>query len=176
LLPAAVLERLCRAEPAPAGPCPFTAARVPAALLAEPLSVDAGDLAALCAGDVVLMPSLRRPPLAGPATLCFERFRLEGTLSGTTFTVASLADAQPQEIAVDDPNPLPPPLPLSVQVELARVLVPLSELSRIKPGAVLELDVTLEEPVVLRVGDRAIARAELVDIEGEIGARILSLI
>jgi type III secretion protein Q len=30
--------------------------------------------------------------------------------------------------------------------------------------------------VLLRVGDRVVARAELVDIEGEVGARILTLV
>jgi len=30
--------------------------------------------------------------------------------------------------------------------------------------------------VLLRVGDRAVARAELVDVEGQVGARILEVL
>ncbi len=69
-----------------------------------------------------------------------------------------------------------PPLPVDVEIELTRLLVPLSELSVLKPGALLPLHINASEPVLLRVGDRAVARAELVEIEGEVGARILALL
>jgi len=69
-----------------------------------------------------------------------------------------------------------PPLPVEVEIELTRLLLPLSELAGLKPGALLPLHINASEPVLLRVGDRAVARAELVDIEGEVGARILTLL
>lgn len=69
-----------------------------------------------------------------------------------------------------------PPLPVDVEIELTRVMVPLSELAALKPGALLPLHISANEPVLLRVGDRAVARAELVEIEGEVGARVLALL
>lgn len=69
-----------------------------------------------------------------------------------------------------------PPLPVDVEIELTRMTMSLSELAALKPGALLPLRVSASEPVLLRVGDRAVARAELVDIEGEVGARILCLL
>ena len=79
-------------------------------------------------------------------------------------------------------TPPPPPLeegaalPVEVEVELARLRMPLSELAMLRPGAVLALHMNASEPVLLRVGDRAVARAELVEVEGEVGARILALL
>ena len=78
--------------------------------------------------------------------------------------------------AVDARSEGLPPLPVEVEIELSRVMLPLSELAAIKPGALLPLRINPSEPVLLRVGDRAVARAELVDIEGEVGARILCLL
>ena len=70
----------------------------------------------------------------------------------------------------------PPPLPLDVEVELTRIRLSLSELGTLRPGTVLPLHINAAEPVVLRVGDRNVARAELVEIEGEVGARIVALL
>lgn len=69
-----------------------------------------------------------------------------------------------------------PPLPVDVEIELTRLLLPLSELAALKPGTLLPLHVNASSPVLLRVGDRVVARAELVEIEGEVGARILALL
>ena len=69
-----------------------------------------------------------------------------------------------------------PPLPVDVEIELTRLMLPLSELAVLKPGALLPLRINASEPVLLRIGDRAVARAELVDIDGEVGARILNLL
>lgn len=69
-----------------------------------------------------------------------------------------------------------PPLPVDVEIELTRLMLPLSELASLKPGSLLPLRINASEPVLLRVGDRAVARAELVDIDGEVGARILNLL
>ena len=67
-------------------------------------------------------------------------------------------------------------LPVEVEVELTRLKLTLSELAAVKPGGILPLRINIAEPVLLKVGDRAVARAELVEIENEIGARILSLL
>jgi type III secretion protein Q len=44
------------------------------------------------------------------------------------------------------------------------------------PGTVLPLRIATGSPVFVRAGERRIARAELVEIDGEIAARILGLI
>ena len=67
-------------------------------------------------------------------------------------------------------------LPVDVEIELTRLRLTLGELSSLKPGALLPLRISSSEPVYLRVGDRRVARAELVEIENEVGARILDLL
>ena len=69
-----------------------------------------------------------------------------------------------------------PPLPVEVEVELTRLRLSVSELATLRQGSLVPLHINSSEPVVLRVGDRAVARAELVEIEGEVGARILALL
>lgn len=84
--------------------------------------------------------------------------------------------AQDTQGAVGEATELMPALPVDVEVELTRLRMTLAQLAQVRPGHVLPLRIDPGEPVVLRVGERAIARAELVDIEGELGARILSLL
>jgi type III secretion protein Q len=77
------------------------------------------------------------------------------------------------------PAPAPakplPPLPVELCIELARIKIALADLANVEPGAVLPLHVGPCDAVVLRIGEELIARGELVDIEGELGVRILSL-
>jgi len=65
--------------------------------------------------------------------------------------------------------------PVDVVVELARVALPLGELAALRPGEVLVTGRSLGERVTLRVGERILAQGELVDVDGEIGVRILSI-
>jgi len=66
-------------------------------------------------------------------------------------------------------------LPVRLEVELARVEVTLADVARLEPGAALPLSIDRRGLVTLRVGERAIARGELVDVDGAVGVRILSL-
>jgi type III secretion protein Q len=66
-------------------------------------------------------------------------------------------------------------LPVRLEVELARVEVPLAEIARLEPGSALPLALDRRGLVTLRVGERAVARGELVDVDGAVGVRILSL-
>ncbi len=66
-------------------------------------------------------------------------------------------------------------VPVLLEVELARVPLPLAELARLEPGAALPLAIDRRGLVTLRVGDRAVARGELVDVDGAVGVRIVSL-
>lgn len=65
--------------------------------------------------------------------------------------------------------------PVELVVELARFEMPLSELAALRPGEVLGTGRAIGERIVLRAGERIVAHGELVEIEGEIGVRLISL-
>lgn len=144
------------------------------------LSPDA--LAALSAGDVVVFQGARRVGghLSGRGRLVTRGFELGGEFTPEGFSLTRACKrALPLEanmVSVTERSEGLPPLPVDVEIELTRLMLPLSELAALKPGQLLPLRINASEPVVLRVGDRAVARAELVDIDGEVGARILSLL
>lgn len=145
-----------------------------------PLPHDAFE--AIAVGDVILFEGVRREgqTLFGPGRLVTHGFALSGDFLPDGFSLTrARTRAFPQEsnmVAVNERIEGMPPLPVDVEIELTRLMVPLSELAVLKPGALLPLHISASEPVVLRVGDRAVARAELVEIEGEVGARILALL
>jgi type III secretion system YscQ/HrcQ family protein len=66
--------------------------------------------------------------------------------------------------------------PVVVRVELGSVSLTASEWARLRPGDVIETGRRLSEPAILRVGGRAVARGELVDVEGELGVRVRELL
>ncbi|MGI5863316.1 MAG: FliM/FliN family flagellar motor switch protein [Myxococcales bacterium] len=179
LLPSRTLVRLSGTHeaaflPLPAELLPFT---LPASLLAGSADIEAHDLARLSVGDALLLSGLERGDegVCGAARLAFDGFHLSGELAARSFTYASFTDAAvPPEVLM--PADVPPPLPIQIEVELARVRVPLSQLGQLQPGAVLGLDMSLTDPVVLMVGEKPFAKAELVDIGGEVGARIIALL
>ena len=69
-----------------------------------------------------------------------------------------------------------PDLPVSLTVELGRLSLSLSKLADLKPGDVLDLSRNKREPVELTSGDRLVARGELVQIDQELGIRILQVL
>jgi type III secretion system YscQ/HrcQ family protein len=66
--------------------------------------------------------------------------------------------------------------PLELTVELARFSLTLGELQRTRVGDVLVTGRRIGERVTLRVAGRALAQGELVDVEGEVGVRILEFL
>ncbi len=64
--------------------------------------------------------------------------------------------------------------PLVVRVEVGQVTLRAREWAALKPGDVVATGQKLAGPVVLRVGGVEVARGELVEIEGDVGVRILS--
>jgi type III secretion system YscQ/HrcQ family protein len=66
-------------------------------------------------------------------------------------------------------------IPLQIAVELARVPVTADEVVALKVGQVLELHRSPGEPVELSVNGKVVARGELVEVEGQLGVRVLSL-
>jgi type III secretion protein Q len=65
--------------------------------------------------------------------------------------------------------------PVVVRVELGVVSMSAAEWARLCPGDVIETGRRVAEPVILRVAGRAVARGELVDVDGEVGVRVREL-
>ena len=63
--------------------------------------------------------------------------------------------------------------PIELQVEVARFSVSLGELQRLQAGDVLTTGRKIGERVHLQVGGQSFAEGELVDVEGEVGVRLL---
>lgn len=87
--------------------------------------------------------------------------------------------SETHRIAPPSANPtlasLPADAPIELCVELARFTMRLDELSALRPGQVLGTGQAIGQSVNLVAAGRAIARGELVDLEGEVGLRILEL-
>jgi flagellar motor switch protein FliM len=131
---------------------------LPVAIRRFVATLAAEDLAALAPGDVVLVePSSDALVLPGGIMLVGaigdDHFRVEGSRTDE-WTGA---------------------LPIALSVEVARVPVALAELARLEPGALLPLRLPPEGDVVLRAGERAIARGRLVEVEGARGVRVDAL-
>jgi flagellar motor switch/type III secretory pathway protein FliN len=62
--------------------------------------------------------------------------------------------------------------PVVVRVELGVVSLSARRWAELRPGDVVETGQSLGEPVVLRVAGRAVARGELVDVDGSVGVRV----
>jgi type III secretion protein Q len=136
----------------------FSAMRVTASYRRGASAVDRHELEALAAGDVLVVEGDREVLLL-PGGL-----RLGGRTDEERFHVEEMAMA---ELAGE--------FPVTLEVELARVSIALSDLARLERGAVLPLPIDRSGRVALRLGDREVARGELVEIEGAIGVRIVAM-
>jgi type III secretion system YscQ/HrcQ family protein len=154
LLPAAAVRAFRGA------PTAESRAAVPASLRSGIAKLTPEELDALAPGDVVVL----EPPEGGEALVLPGGRRLEGRREDGSFRVEemTMTDRQAQ-------------LPITLEVELARVEIPVAELARLEPGGVLPLPVDRRGIVTLRAGERAVARGELVDLDGAVGVRILSI-
>jgi flagellar motor switch protein FliN/FliY len=65
-------------------------------------------------------------------------------------------------------------MPLSVS--FGRAQMPLKDVLKLTTGSILELDRTISEPVEVIVNNCAIARGEVVVVEGNFGVRIQQVI
>jgi type III secretion system YscQ/HrcQ family protein len=66
--------------------------------------------------------------------------------------------------------------PVVVRVELGTVSMTAADWARLRPGDVIETGRRVAEAVILRVAGRAVARGELVDVDGEVGVRVRELL
>jgi flagellar motor switch protein FliN len=67
-------------------------------------------------------------------------------------------------------------VPVTLVVELGRISLPLHRLAELKPGEILELGRHAKEPVELTSGGRLVARGELVQIDTELGVRLMNVL
>jgi type III secretion protein Q len=185
LLPSVVLEGALKDLPAERDPeiAPeVLSARLGARCFMGRTSLSHEALETLAQGDVVLFEGLRREGtrLLGTGRLVLRGFELAGDFGPEGFSLTRAHRRglfqESDMTQVNERSEGMPPLPVDVEIELTRLSLSLSELAGLKPGGLLPLRINASEPVLLRVGDRVVARAELVDIEGEVGARILTLV
>ena len=129
------------------------------------------------AGAAVVLPGFRLVTgvLHGPLALVRSGVSLTGMLGPEGFRHAG-SDFHPPSQEVTHVDPTLSELPVELEVELARVPLSLAELGALQPGAIVPLRVGAGDPVFLRAGDRRIGRAELVELEGEVAARVLELL
>jgi flagellar motor switch/type III secretory pathway protein FliN len=66
-------------------------------------------------------------------------------------------------------------VPIELTIEVARFSMTLAELVKLRAGEVVASGRALGETAVLRAHDRVIATGELVEVDGEIGLRVISL-
>jgi flagellar motor switch protein FliM len=80
----------------------------------------------------------------------------------------------------DEPSPeaagLLEDITVAMVVELGRVMVSAADVVQLRPGQVIELSRAPGEPVDLVVDGKRVGKGELVEIDGELGVRILSLV
>ena len=67
-------------------------------------------------------------------------------------------------------------LPVEVAVEVAREAFSFAEVAAWRAGEVVPFRARVGEAVTIRASGRAVARGELVDVEGDIGVRILEIL
>lgn len=83
----------------------------------------------------------------------------------------------------DPGRPAPPLTPdllrdveLQARLELGRARLPVRDLLKLGPGAVVELDRRVGDPVDLYVNDRLVARGEIVVAEGSFALRVTEVL
>lgn len=67
-------------------------------------------------------------------------------------------------------------VPLSVTLRFGQRSMPLRDVLELNTGSLVELDREVEEPVELMLGDRVIARGEVVIVDGNYGMRVQEII
>ncbi len=135
---------------------------------AELLRADSGDLAS---GDVIVFAGthLVDGRLFGPARFLTRSFELSGELGADGLVVS-------RAVPLTKEQPMSASINVDVEIELTTIQLPVRQLGAIAPGAVLPLHINAAQTVTLRIDGKAVALAELVEVEGEIGARITAML
>lgn len=165
----------------PFAPRAVTLAEVPALTISLPLVVAVAlatreDISSLAVGDAWLPGSWTidalgrgRAVLAAPS---HERGFSVDLAENGSIVVGEPADVMTESPAIEEAAL---DAPVVVRIEVGAVSMTAAEWARLRAGDVIETGRRLNEPVVLRVAGREIARGELCDVEGELGVRIVQL-
>jgi type III secretion system YscQ/HrcQ family protein len=146
-----------------------------------------GEVRGLAIGDVLVPDSLTFDPrtLTGRARLVVGRSREIGIeLANGGWCVADVAGlaaptpARREKVSMSDATDARETLSdvdVELSIELARIEMSVGEVSSLAPGVVITSGRAIGERVAIRAGERVIAYGELVDVEGEIGVRLLEV-
>lgn len=129
------------------------------------------------AGVMAGEPSTRRSPVLDGDVVCVAiedgrtlSFRVAAETAATSLatssSVHSLGDSRLEAVLEVD-------LPLVVR--FGRAVMPLRNIAELSPGAVVDMGRTPDEPVELLVGERLVARGEVVIVGGNYGVRITEI-
>jgi flagellar motor switch protein FliN/FliY len=153
-------------------------------LLREVVQAAAGDLLARTGKSCRLdsfdsLPDDCRVQDTGRTSTC-RAFQLRGSARAWTILVQDdLQSAPSQNVSTTPPDlPTDSGRDLLLDVELEATLrfgcreLPLGEVLELGPGDVVQLDRTVRDPVDLVVGDKIVARGEVVLVNGNFGLRV----
>jgi type III secretion protein Q len=160
-LPEAALRALPRKDGVP---LPLQGVAVRGSVRGGQAALDPRELQALREGDVLLLDA---PPGEAAALHLPGGLAVRGRVAGDSLEV--------DRVDLPGSDDGAGGVPVLLEVELATVAVPLRDLARIAPGSVLPLGLERSGQVKLHIGDRAVARGELVEVDGAVGVRIASL-
>jgi type III secretion protein Q len=140
-------------------------------VVATPVRIDA----ALCRGTATLGRDDARGLAPGDAVLLDDGAPAERIVLPGGFALQGRRDAEGFVVEGAVMNEWSGAFPIALAVEVARVTIAVSDLARLEPGGVLPLHVGREGDVVLRAGERAVARGRLVDVDGALAVRVDAL-
>ncbi len=88
---------------------------------------------------------------------------------------ASETATEQSNIPLEGPQNFVNDMTVSLNIEIGRVEMNVQKITQIKTGQIIPLKKGVRDPVELVVQDRIIGRGELMDIEGQLGVRIIEL-
>ncbi|CAN5715167.1 hypothetical protein BH09MYX1_BH09MYX1_17560 [soil metagenome] len=174
---------LTRADLARSGAIPIA---IP--IVAKVLTLPVAEIASLRVGDALVVPAW--PLLNGVGAILFAAGTSEVgvtgefetatrlVLRGETSSLSWSAEEDAGDPSMTERDPLVKAVgevPVVVRVEIGTAQMTAREWSQLGPGDVLTLGRRVKDPVTIRVSGVEVARGELVDVEGAVGVRILSI-
>lgn len=174
LVPAKMLQLAIQSTPsseAAASQEAVLAATLDTAVRFGRASIATEDVGQLTEGDVIVFAktALRDGRLFGPSRLLTRTFEVAGDLGPEGFSVSTLTPHTRE-------SRMATTITVNIEIELTSIQLPIRQLGTVAPGSVLPLHINAAQQVTLRIDGRRIALAELVEVEGEIGARITAML
>lgn len=152
--------------------------RLPVCLTGFEMALPATDWAACVPGDALLLPC-DWPQGAGlVCSIDGSRLRADVTHANGVLTLATNFSPSERTAAMPPLSTLRHPLadmPVTISIELARVVVPLSELESMVTGSVLPITAQMPREVRLMMAEVCVGHGELVQVEGAIALRLTKL-